>query len=313
MRHDRRKIMSFFSRDFRPGESCQTCYSVRVRWGAPAIFSGLAFAVLCCPLLNAQTAAPASFETPQVVFASPVEAYQGSLLEQVHYLARKGHTALGYDESRRRMFSSVDNVTVGAMRGVVAVYSQVFVTGSGGSGGQYRERGDQNGDDYIDDRGMNAEHIWPQSYFKKRGPMRSDMHNLTPAFIHPNSVRGRLPFTEVSPGEADYRTNAGARRGNGGFEPPDAVKGRVARSMLYFYARYLGYNILPRSAVNDFWNRRIEMLLRWSRDFPPDAFERRRNDLVEEVQGNRNPFVDDPSLADRIGPEALRMYAGKRS
>ncbi|MDD5628471.1 MAG: endonuclease, partial [Elusimicrobia bacterium] len=36
------------------------------------------------------------------------------------------------------------------------------------------------------------------------------------------------------------------------------------------------------------------------------AYEKRRNDLVEEFQGNRNPFIDDPALADRIGAEAFR-------
>lgn len=38
---------------------------------------------------------------------------------------------------------------------------------------------------------------------------------------------------------------------------------------------------------------------------PPDANERRRNDLIEQFQGNRNPFIDDPSLADKIGEKVF--------
>ena len=55
-----------------------------------------------------------------------------------------------------------------------------------------------------------------------------------------------------------------------------------------------------------FWNQQIKVMLDWNRKYPPDAFEARRNDLVETYQGNRNAFVEDPGLADRIGADALR-------
>jgi endonuclease I len=35
-------------------------------------------------------------------------------------------------------------------------------------------------------------------------------------------------------------------------------------------------------------------LIEWHLADPPDADERRRNDGIEELQGNRNPFVDHP-------------------
>ena len=41
-------------------------------------------------------------------------------------------------------------------------------------------------------------------------------------------------------------------------------------------------------------------LLRWNQVFPVTAPERTRNDVIAKLQGNRNPFVDQPALADRI-------------
>ena len=51
------------------------------------------------------------------------------------------------------------------------------------------------------------------------------------------------------------------------------------------------------------------MFLKWNREDPPDEWEQSRNDRVEHYQGNRNPFIDEPDLADRIGREAfMQIY-----
>ena len=131
------------------------------------------------------------------------------------------------------------------------------------------------------------------------------MHHLLPTFIKINGLRGDLPFGEVK-GQGDYSNSAGAKIGQGVFEPPNAAKGRVARAMLYFYVRYCDKNITNGAFGDAFWNQKVEMFLRWNRDYPPDANELRRNGLVAGFQGNRNPFIDKPGLADRIGEEALR-------
>lgn len=263
-------------------------------------------------LISVRGDAPPAAAVRVSVWSPAFRTAQGSeLLEYAHYLAKRGHETLSYDSARYHMFSEVDNVRADGVPGVVAMYSWVFVPGTSGRGGDYRERGDQNEDGYVDSSGMNAEHVWPQSYFKKRLPMRSDLHNLLPTFMHPNSVRGRLPFAEVPYYDADYANSAGALRGSAGFEPPDASKGRVARAMFYFFARYLGTYIIPRDAAGSFWNSRIELLLRWNREFPPDDLEIYRNGRIEAAQGNRNPFIDDPTLADRIGADGFRMPASK--
>jgi hypothetical protein len=227
------------------------------------------------------------------------------LFDQVHELAGRNFRQHDYDDARRFMFSKADNVVVNGVRGVIEVYSQIFLPGTSDHGGDYPERGDQNHDGFEDKGGMNTEHTWPQSFFAKKLPMRSDLHHLLPTFVHPNGLRGHLPFGEVR-GTPEYSNDAGAKIGQGVFEPPNAAKGKVARALLYFYVRYHDKNITQGEFDDRFWNDKLEMLLRWNRTFPPDANEKDRNNWIESYQGNRNPFIDDPALADRIGLDAWK-------
>jgi endonuclease I len=160
-------------------------------------------------------------------------------------------------------------------------------------------------DGWSRSQSMNVEHVFPQSLFEKSLPMRSDLHHLMATFEHPNGMRGSLPFG-VAKGPLHYHNDAGAKSDGRVFEPPDFTKGRVARSMLYFYSRYKDQGFFPGHAAA-FWNSQIPVLLEWNRRFPPTVEEQRRNDQVQAFQGNRNPYVDDPGLADRIGAEALRF------
>jgi len=115
-----------------------------------------------------------------------------------------------------------------------------------------------------------------------------------------------MPFSEVPKGEEGdviYNTGSGSKQTDSYFEPNDDTKGNVARALLYFAVTYVG-NIVHSGEFNsgNFWDSKIEMLLEWNRMDPPDAAEKRRNDAIARYQGKRNPFIDDPSLADRIGP-----------
>ncbi len=232
-----------------------------------------------------------------------------ALFNKVAAILAKGQIVHAYEKASAALFSHADHIVVNGKSGVIDAYSGILAIGEGPDGPLYQESGDANGDGHNDKKGMNVEHIEPQSLFDRASPMRADLHHLMATFQHPNSVRGNLPFGIVV-SHIDYENKAGAKRGldaNGVyvFEPPDAVKGRVARALLYFNTRYRDEKTYGHLAVL-FWNQQIKVVMDWNREYPPDAFEARRNDFLETYQGNRNAFVDDPGLADRIGAEALK-------
>lgn len=234
--------------------------------------------------------------------------YGEKLFQYLHrateYNKDRGSTT--YLKAKRYMFSVADNTGCGGRPGVTAFYSQVCVHGDSDNGGDYREPGDANDDGYVDRNGMNAEHVWPQGFFDQKLPMRADLHHLFPTFIKPNNVRGTSPFGYAD--YARYSTSSGSMFDGDVFEPTDCVKGDVARALLYFVVRYYDRRIRDGADYGDFWVNRVALLMAWNRQDPPDSAERRRNDLIEDYQGNRNPFVDDHYLAERVGERVFQSH-----
>ena len=145
---------------------------------------------------------------------------------------------------------------------------------------------------------INCEHTWPQSKFTGRFPnemQKSDLHHLYPTDSRANSIRGNNEFGEVDNEVSDLcaTSAAGGDVSNGSgfyFEPPASHKGNVARALFYFSVRYQ----IPIS------HRQEKTLREWHVIDPVDAEEEYRNDQIHYIQGNRNPFIDLPELADRI-------------
>lgn len=210
-----------------------------------------------------------------------------------------------YKASKSYMYATADNTGCGGRPGILTAYSQLCVAGSGGDGNSYKEVGDANGDGVSNDF-VNAEHVWPQSYFNSALPMVADLHHLMSTLSVPNGRRGNLKFAKVS--GAVYSTSSGSKLGKEGFEPDDSVKGNVARALFYFVVRYSDRSIRQGMDYNSFWTKNVPMLLQWNRQDPPDEAERRRNSLVEDFQGNRNPFIDNPELAERIGEAVFEAH-----
>ncbi|NLO92622.1 MAG: hypothetical protein GX410_11625 [Elusimicrobia bacterium] len=210
------------------------------------------------------------------------------------------HTSVGYGTAQRLLPTEVDGIEKDGRKGVICYYSNIFIECSGS---KCTEKGDENHDGKAGDF-INVEHSWPQSFFSKQEPMRSDMHHLFPTLSVPNGQRGHMPFSVVpkeDESEVSYQTESGSKKTSTYFEPSDVSKGNIARGLLYFAVTYTGSNVESGAFGNDFWDSKIETLMQWNRQDPPDAAEKHRNEVIAKYQGKRNPFIDDPSLVDKIG------------
>jgi len=70
-------------------------------------------------------------------------------------------------------------------------------------------------------------------------------------------------------------------------EPRPEVRGDIARAVLYMeqdYRMFVGASMM-------------DLMRQWHLEDPPDDEEWRRNDVIERLQGTRNPFIDLPGLA----------------
>lgn len=120
--------------------------------------------------------------------------------------------------------------------------------------------------------------------------MEADMHNLYPEWSDLMVYRSGREFGNV-PGEdsrlkdCDFEWNANL------VEPRDLSKGNVARSILYMHLQYK----LPVPPGM------MTTMKAWNRADPPSEQEKVRNDRIEDLQGRRNPYIDNPALADRPG------------
>jgi len=154
----------------------------------------------------------------------------------------------------------------------------------------------------------NHEHLWPKSYFSDAAPMNSDLHHLYPTDGWVNNKRGSLPFGETNSNGYNSQNGSKVASSNsyGGysgdvFEPIDAYKGDVARVMFYMSTRYEGEDnswdnwIMANKA--ELTADAIVLLLQWHNNDPVSQKELDRNDAVQNIQGNRNPFIDYPQFA----------------
>lgn len=168
---------------------------------------------------------------------------------------------------------------------------------------------------------FSTEHLWPQNRGATEGtPAHSDLHHLAPVRQSINASRGDDPFGEVPDAEADrwwgpvdgvlsappplaVRDLYGEKRNGSAslMEPPEAVKGDVARALFYVWTVYGPHRgPLARGALSaSFFDQMLPTLLVWSAADPADDTERARSSTVARWQGTQNPFVVDPSLAPR--------------
>jgi endonuclease I len=145
----------------------------------------------------------------------------------------------------------------------------------------------------------NREHTYAQSLATPSMNTSSpnagtDAHHLRASDVQMNGNRGNRLFADGS-GNAGY---AGAN-----WYPGDEWKGDVARMMMYMYLRYPSQcppNDVGVGASVAIDPDMIELFLDWNAEDTVSTYETNRNNILEGIQGNRNPFIDNPYLATII-------------
>ncbi len=178
----------------------------------------------------------------------------------------------------------------------------------------------------VQDSSYNREHVWPKSHgnFYESGA-GSDLHHLRPTNATVNSTRNHWTFGNVKEHGITHQTqqydktgktvlwyNAGYRGNDclGLVEVSDNVKGDVARILLYVYTAYgakgQNDNLFMKSSKSGSGNNAntgdkiiesLDTLLEWCETDPVDTWEMTRNDEVQNIQHNRNVFIDYPEYA----------------
>ena len=169
--------------------------------------------------------------------------------------------------------------------------------------------------------GLNREHSMPKSWFgissghEEDEPIGCDYHNLYPSDREANSAKSNYPLGETTGGRFN---NGVCKVGNNTypgytgivFEPADEYKGDFARTYMYMVTRYEDYasrwtstgtrSMLTNTTYPTFNSYAVNLLMAWHRADPVSRKETDRNEAVYRVQGNRNPFVDYPELAEYL-------------
>lgn len=163
--------------------------------------------------------------------------------------------------------------------------------------------------------GYSREHTFPHSWMptnpadNPEKPEYNDQHHLfVTRQTNVNELRCNYPLGEVVSGAVTFLEGKLGldSLGKKVYEPRDAHKGRAARAMMYVSACYHNVNGnnwsfpdsigvclgTPVPYGQDQW-----VLKRWHFQHPPDNYDFSRNDFLDSLQQNRNPFVDHPEYA----------------
>ncbi|MGN0186702.1 MAG: endonuclease [Paludibacteraceae bacterium] len=172
----------------------------------------------------------------------------------------------------------------------------------------------------------NREHSVPQNWFGSdvesttKGVAGTDLFHVYPTDGKVNGMRSNYPYGETSSGTAWGTGKLGTSSFSGYtsqvFEPADEYKGDLARSYFYmitFWGGYKGTNFNQGTygAVHftttytseggyGLTAYSIALLMKWHRQDPVSQKEIDRNNGIQATQGNRNPFIDYPCLAEYL-------------
>ncbi|QES46768.1 ribonuclease [Streptomyces venezuelae] len=274
------------------------------RFSRPAPWAA-GLAVTAALLLLVPAAASATAPTPEAApapapyaaasagidsYYAAAEGKTGAALKSALHGIIKNQSKIGYDQVWTAL--KVTDEDPANRNNVILLYSGRSQSKSGNGGG-------------VND--WNREHVWAKSHgnFGTATGPGTDLHHLRPEDVTVNSTRGNKDFDL---GGSPVSEAPGSRTDADSFEPRNAVKGDVARMLLYMAVRYEGGDGFANLEMNDKVNNgslplqgRISVLKQWHQQDPPDAFEQRRNQVIYDTyQHNRNPFIDHPEWVNSI-------------
>lgn len=117
--------------------------------------------------------------------------------------------------------------------------------------------------------------------------MAADLHNMYPVERQVFMDRRGSSFDD-SPDNVE-KDACGYSLSYQIFEPPDHAKGNVARALVYMHT----HHGIPLPAS-------ISLMQQWNEVDPPDKEELARNNAIEQAQGNRNPYIDNPDALNNV-------------
>jgi endonuclease I len=212
-----------------------------------------------------------------------------------------------YEETNIALFASRD--TANGQKVVTCVYtSEQFVY-----------------DEPFDWSVLSREHTycasWMPTFPDQDTKEYSDQYNLFPVtFTDANAHRSNYPLGEVVNATFTYMDGKFGTDANGieVYEPRDQHKGDAARAIFYMATSYNGISS-NNWGLPDYISSLIQygqdqdVLKAWHWQDPPDAWEIARNDFLDSLQGNRNPFVDSVNYACYINFDDMTYIANPGS
>ncbi len=239
-------------------------------------------------------------QIPEGYYDSAYGKKKAELKTALHMIIKDAQV-LGYGSGEGKTWSGFVQTDVDDEGYYVDMYSPNRVKANGTSAGS----------------GMNIEHSFAKSWWGgDKNQAYKDIQQLRPSNSNANSSKGSWPMAIVD-GKITYNNGvikvgkSSSRPGGeiSAWEPCDQYKGDFARIYMYmvtcyedFSERWTGNSStqLDNNTYPVFEEWTIKMLLDWCEKDPVDNWEIARNDKVYKIQGNRNPFVDYPELAEYI-------------
>ena len=111
---------------------------------------------------------------------------------------------------------------------------------------------------------------------------QNDLHNIWPSAGGINMIKSNFEANYVGESGLDVGCGFLVEKKAFRFEPPNEVKGDVARVVLYMADTYQ----VPLSF------HQKNLLLKWSREDHVNDWEIKRNSLIYDLQGNSNPYIE---------------------